>query len=211
MGLASPADQGEPRGAAAEIAAVLRARGSMFLQELARAVRVLPSALESGLADLVAQGRVTCDSFGSLRWLMIPEARRRNALALASGRWTLLQRRGEAPSPETIEHVARQMLRRTGVIFRKTLARERTPVTWRDIARVCRTLEARGEIRGGRFVAGFDGEQYALPTAIPLLRAVRRQQTPPVHVSAADPLNFVGILTPAEKVSPATRQQVLVG
>jgi ATP-dependent Lhr-like helicase len=211
LGLASPSDQAEPRGVAAEIAGVLASRGSMFIQELSRAVRTLPSALEAGLAELIAQGRVTCDSFGGLRWLMIPEARRKNALAMASGRWSLLRRRGEAAAPETIELIARQMLKRTGVIFRKTLARERVPVTWRDLARVCRTLEARGEIRGGRFVAGFDGEQYAMPTAIPLLRAVRRKATPPVHVSAADPLNFVGILTPAEKVSPATRQQVLVG
>ena len=111
--------------------------------------------------------------------------------------------------------VARQLLERTGVVFRKTLAREKQPVPWRDIARVCRTLEARGEVRGGRFVAGFDGEQYALPEAVTLLRAVRRRgenRTPilTIRVSAADPLNFRGILTPDERVSPATRQQVRV-
>jgi ATP-dependent Lhr-like helicase len=112
--------------------------------------------------------------------------------------------------------MARQLLRRTGVIFRKTLAREKQPVPWRDIARACRALEARGDIRGGRFVAGFDGEQYALPEAVPLLREVRKAGEaaawlPRVSVSAADPLNFIGILTPDERISSATRQQVRVG
>jgi len=211
LSLASPVDQPEPRGGAAEILTALQSRGSMFVQELAKASRLLPTALEAGLGELIAQGRVTCDSFGGVRWLMIPEARRKNAIALASGRWSPLVRRAEPASPATVEFLVRQMLRRTGVVFRKTLARERFPVPWRDLARVCRTLEARGEIRGGRFVAGFDGEQYALPTAIPLLRSVRKQAPSRVHVTAADPLNFVGILTPADKVSPATRQQVLVG
>jgi len=211
LSLASPVDQPEPRGGAAEILTALQSRGSMFVQELAKASRLLPTALEAGLGELIAQGRVTCDSFGGVRWLMIPEARRKNAIALASGRWSPLVRRAEPAAPATVEFLVRQMLRRTGVVFRKTLARERFPVPWRDLARVCRTLEARGEIRGGRFVAGFDGEQYALPTAIPLLRSVRRQEPSRVHVTAADPLNFVGILTPADKVSPATRQQVLVG
>jgi ATP-dependent Lhr-like helicase len=89
-------------------------------------------------------------------------------------------------------------------------------VPWRDIARACRALEARGDIRGGRFVAGFDGEQYALPEAVPLLREVRKRGdrplgAPALSVSAADPLNFVGILTPDERISSATRQQVRVG
>ncbi len=109
-----------------------------------------------------------------------------------------------------VEFVARQLLRRTGVVFRKTLAREKLPVPWRDIARVFRTLEARGEIRGGRFVAGFDGEQYALPEAVTLLRRVRREPGEPVNVSAADPLNYRGILTPDERVAPNTRTQVRV-
>jgi ATP-dependent Lhr-like helicase len=198
-------------GAAAEIASALSVRGAMFVQELARQTRLLPSMLEPGLATLLAEGRVTCDSFSGLRWLMLPEAKRRNPAALASGRWSLTARPGEPPTAAAIELVARQMLRRTGVVFRNTLARERQPVAWRDLARVYRTLEARGEIRGGRFVAGFSGEQFALPSAVEMLRAVRRKDRPPVRVAAADPLNFVGILTPEEKVSPATRQQVLVG
>ena len=96
-------------------------------------------------------------------------------------------------------------------MFRKTLAREKQPLPWRDVARALRTLEARGEIRGGRFVGGFDGEQYALAEAIPLLRAVRkRPEPPPLAVSAADPLNFRGILTPHDRVAPTARRQVRV-
>jgi ATP-dependent helicase Lhr and Lhr-like helicase len=211
LALASSAEQEPPRGTAAEIDAALRGRGAMFVQELAQATRVLPSQLEGGLAELIAQGRVTCDSFGGLRWLMIPEWRRQHSAAMASGRWSPVTRLGEAPGPERALFVVRQMLRRTGVVFRNTLARERQPIPWRELARVCRTLEARGEIRGGRFVAGFSGEQYALPAAVELLRSVRRKSPAPVRVSAADPLNFAGILTPDEKISPATRQQVLVG
>ena len=152
---------------------------------------------------------MTCDSFGGLRWLIVPASKRREG-GVTAGRWSLLAR--EAASPVSPEFVARKLLARTGVVFRKTLAREKQPIPWRDIARVCRTLEARGEIRGGRFVSGFDGEQYALPEAVTLLRAVRRrgENPEPLSVSAADPLNFRGILTPDERVSPATRQQVRV-
>jgi ATP-dependent Lhr-like helicase len=111
------------------------------------------------------------------------------------------------------ELVARQLLRRTGVIFRRTMAREKVPVFWREIARACRTLEARGEIRGGRFVAGFDGEQYALPEAIPVLRKIRRRgkSAETVHVSAVDPLNFQGILTPEARVPATSDLKVQVG
>jgi ATP-dependent Lhr-like helicase len=107
------------------------------------------------------------------------------------------------------------MLHRTGVVFRRTLAREKQPIPWRDVARACRALEARGEVRGGRFVAGFDGEQYARPEAVTLLREVRRRDASspnpaPLVVSAADPLNFRGILTPDERVPANVRRQVRV-
>jgi len=203
----------DPAGAAVEVGAALARRGPMFLQELAKESRLPAASVEEGLAALVAQGRATCDSFGGLRLLVVPAWRRKSA-GVTAGRWSLLDRAaGDVPSAEV---VARQMLRRTGVVFRKTLEREKHGVTWRDIARACRLLEARGEIRGGRFVAGFDGEQYALAEAVTLLRSVRRRAEwpagpPAVTVSAADPLNFRGILTPEEKVSPLTRQQVKVG
>ena len=113
--------------------------------------------------------------------------------------------------PNTLAFVARQLLRRWGVVFRTVLARERIPVPWRDLVRALRTMELRGDVRGGRFVQGFSGEQYALPEAVPLLRAVRRRGAmAPVEVSAADPLNFVGVLVPGERVPPAARRRVPV-
>jgi ATP-dependent Lhr-like helicase len=178
----------------------------VFGQEVARASRLPQATVEEGLAALVAQGRVTCDSYGGLRWLLLPPSRRRTA-GSASGRWSLLASSAAAlDDAPRAAFVARSLLRRTGVVFRRTLTRERLPVPWRDVARACRTLEARGEIRGGRFVAGFDGEQYALPEAVRLLREVRRKGdrplgSGPLEVSAADPLNFQGILTPDARVA----------
>jgi ATP-dependent Lhr-like helicase len=205
----------EPSGTALEVHEALLRRGAMFFQELSRATKLPPAFLEAGLAELISLGRVTCDSFAGLRWLIVP-AWRRKAAGPAAGRWSILAREAvSASSAAGAEFVARRLLMRTGVVFRKTLAREKQPLPWRDIARVCRTLEARGEIRGGRFVGGFDGEQYALPEAVTLLRAVRRRAASPadpepVTVSAADPLNFRGILTPDERIAPTTRTQVRV-
>ena len=202
----------EPIDSVREVYDALAARGALFSAELLR-VTALPAAyLEANLADLVVQGHATCDSFAGLRWLMVPSWRRIQAGG-ATGRWSLVRRQTPVTAPPA-EFVARQLLRRTGVVFRKTLAREKQPLPWRDIARACRLLEARGEIRGGRFVAGFDGEQYALAEAVALLRAVRKRGQgtgTPVSVSAADPLNFRGILTPEARVSPATRALVEVG
>jgi ATP-dependent Lhr-like helicase len=180
----------------------------MFPQELARASRLLQAELENGLGELVARGLVTCDSYGGLRSLLVLASRRRTRTPVA-GRWSLLRYDGSDTDPA--EAIARQLLRRTGVVFRRTILREKQPLPWRDLVRVLRTLEARGDVRGGRFVAGFDGEQYALPEAVSLLRAVRRRAPgAPLLASAADPLNFRGILTPDKRVSPLTRQRVLV-
>jgi ATP-dependent Lhr-like helicase len=209
--LAAQSPSPEPAGAGAQIEDTLRSRGPSFFQELPRAAHLPLAAVEDGLAQLIGLGRVTCDSFGGLRVMLVPAWRRR-AAALSAGRWSLLRREASAGVAAS-EFVARRLLHRTGVVFRKTLAREKVPVPWRDITRACRVLEARGEIRGGRFVAGFDGEQYALPEAVTLLRAVRRKGdgAPPATVSAADPLNFRGILTPDPRVSAATRDLVKVG
>jgi ATP-dependent Lhr-like helicase len=197
-------------GSVREVYEALETRGAQFFQELARTTRLPAAYLETNLAELVGQGRVTCDSFAGLRYLIVPAWRRR-AVGAGAGRWSVLRR--EAGPLASAEFVARHMLRRTGVLFRKTLARERQPLPWRDVARACRTLEARGEIRGGRFVAGFDGEQYALKEAVTLLRDVRRRgdSRPAVTVAAADPLNLRGILTPDERVSAASRTLVRVG
>lgn len=204
-------------GVAREVRDALAARGALFPQELARQARLLPSHLEMGLAELVARASVTCDSFGGLRWLLVPPSHRRAPMPTV-GRWSLLVRDPEAAP--SAEWAARQLLRRTGVVFRRTLERERLPIPWRDIARACRDLEARGTIRGGRFVAGFAGEQYALAEAVELLRAVRRRGEAaaektlggrPATVSAADPLNFRGILTPDARVGSTTRAVVAVG
>ncbi|MGH9441499.1 MAG: DEAD/DEAH box helicase [Thermoanaerobaculia bacterium] len=212
----------EPSGNARDLRESLRRRGAMFLQELARDARIPQAFAEEGLCSLVAQGLATCDSFSGLRWLIVPSARRKSGI-LTSGRWSLLERNDSpqeafgtrTPLGETLaEFVARRLLHRTGVVFRKTLAREKQPLPWREIARACRRLEARGEIRGGRFVAGFDGEQYARPEAVALLREIRRRDdaaaASPLIVSAADPLNFQGILTPEARVAPTPRGRVLV-
>jgi ATP-dependent Lhr-like helicase len=192
-----------------EVLVVLRARGAVFVQEIARESRLPLASVEEGLGALVAQGRLTCDSFGGLRWLLLPAAEpapRDGDLAAAGG----------LRSTSHAEFVARRLLRRTGVVFRRTVLRERIPIPWRDVARACRTLEARGEVRGGRFVAGFDGEQYALPEAVTMLRSLRRKPERPLgsaalHVSAADPLNFKGILTPDERVPASAELDIRVG
>ncbi len=197
-----------PGPTAEEVIGVLRARGAVFAQELVRGCRLPLASIEEGLGALVAQGRVTCDSFSGLRWLLLPASRRRGA-GVSSGRWSLLGAEGApASSAAHAEFVARRLLRRTGVVFRRTTLRERIPVPWRDVARACRLLEARGEVRGGRFVAGFDGEQYALPEAVTLLRSLRRKPARPLggdrfQLSSADPLDFRGVLTP-QPAPPAT-------
>ena len=198
-----------------EVFDALTRRGAMFPQELAKATRLLPAQVDEGLGALVGQGLVTCDSFGGLRALIVPPSRRRRpatAGGATAGRWSLFRRETPAAASD-VEFAARALLRRTGVVFRRTLLREKLPVPWRDLVRVYRAMELRGDVRGGRFVAGFAGEQYALPEAVVLLRQVRRDEPggEAATVSAADPLNFRGILTPDERVGPATRRRVAVG
>jgi ATP-dependent Lhr-like helicase len=116
------------------------------------------------------------------------------------------------PAEELHEMAARQLLQRTGIVFRRTVLREKLPVTWSALTRVYRRMELRGEVRGGRFVAGFSGEQFALPEAVELIRRLKRQPARnAVSVVSADPLNFQGILTPEDRVAPTTRRLVLVG
>jgi ATP-dependent Lhr-like helicase len=209
LGLTAPPATEDLGGPARELLEALTARGPMFPQELQRAANLLPAHVEMALAELIAHGLVTCDAFAPLRQMITPPSRRRSAVRCL-GRWSRF-RPGATTAPAD-EMVARQLLRRTGVVFRRTLARERLPVSWSALLRVYRRMELRGEVRGGRFVAGFSGEQYALPEAVDALRRVRREgRRSPASISSADPLNFQGILTPEERVAPRRRQQVLVG
>ncbi len=224
--LAPPSDVSEASGPARDLLAALAQGGALFPRDLQRASRLLDSHFEAALQELVGRGAVTCDSYGALRQLIVPPSRRKLPI-LTLGRWSRFRGDAATPAvaasaaratarPELVERVARQLLKRWGVVLRRTLARERLPVPWRDLLRCYRTLELRGEIRGGRFVAGFDGEQYALPDAVAMLRRLRREAcqaasppSPPT-VSAADPLNLVGILTPDDRIPPQQRRTVSV-
>jgi ATP-dependent Lhr-like helicase len=209
----------------------IQAHGASFFDEIVDATRLLPVQVEDALAELVALGVVSSDSFGGLRALLVPSDKRRSAgstrrkrrIALFgmadAGRWTLTHRNVPAnpltpvvDHTELVEHVVRTLLRRWGVIFWKLLVRESDWLPpWRELLMCCRRLEARGEIRGGRFVAGFSGEQYAMPEAIGLLRDVRRKPytQQDVSLSAADPLNLVGILSPGTRLPSLTGNRVL--
>ena len=201
-------------GPASDLLKPLIAQGAMFPQVLSKAADLVPAHVEMGLAELLARGFVTCDSFAALRQMITPPSRRRTALRPV-GRWSCLRTTSPAPAGNTeelTEMAARQLLQRTGVVFRRTIAREKIPATWSSLARVYRRLELRGEVRGGRFVAGFSGEQFALPEAVQLLRRLKRESPrPPATVAPADPLNFQGIVTPDEHIGPAERRHVLAG
>ena len=211
--------------AAAAVFAHLEQHGASFLADTARATGQLPSQTEEALWELVARGLVTGDGIAGLRTLLLPEVKRRQprhrlrALRggagkrlMPVGRWAILRTAATTPaSPEEAnETFARQLLRRYGIVLRELLAREARAPAWRVLLGIYRRLEARGEIRGGRFVAGFVGEQFALPEAVDTLRAVRRtaDDTEPVLVAAADPLNLVGILTPGARLSPFSNQVI---
>jgi ATP-dependent Lhr-like helicase len=202
----------------------IREQGASFFDELLEGSRLLRSQLEEALAELVALGLVTSDSFGGLRALLVPSdrrpgaggRRRRRAMVFGmedAGRWALAHRARALPAgADAVEHVARRLLLRYGVVFWRLLEREADWLPpWRDLLRVYRRLEARGEIRGGRFVAGFSGEQFALPDAVAALRAARRAPASNawLSISGADPLNLVGILTPGPRLAALTGNRVL--
>jgi ATP-dependent Lhr-like helicase len=217
----------------------LERRGASFFHELVALSGLLPSQVEQGLAELAGAGLITSDSFAGLRALITPSnkrkplsgARRRVRTAAygieSAGRWSLLVRRTGEPAdgrtpgemheknqradrPST-ELLAKAYLRRYGVVFKRLLAREAATPPWRELLMVYRRLEARGEIRGGRFVTGVSGEQFALPEAVGQLRSIRRLGGGGqlVGISAADPLNLTGILTPGERVSALISNRIL--
>ena len=201
--------------AAGEMLEVLSQRGACFVSDIVATTRRLPSDVEETLWLLAADGRVTSDSLEGLRMRINGspnrgrrDARRKRAKPYRRGgfsRWSRLEPIDPEPEQETAEAKAHQLLLRYGVVFPELLAREPMAPGWRELVRVYRRLEARGEIRGGRFVAGFVGEQFAMPEAVESLRSVNKDQSRGRMqvVSACDPLNVVGILTPGDKV-PAT-------
>lgn len=205
-------------GAIAEIVESLERHGPRFANELAADCGRLATDIEAGLTDGVARGLLTADSFGALRSLLGGSRRgghgarqqprrglRRGAQGLAGpvGRWSLLSTPDRDFDPDELaEAVAEQLLARWGVVFRDLRAMESLALPWREVLWALRRLEARGVIRGGRFVTGFTGEQFALPAAVDELRRVRRDERrgERVEVSATDPLNLTGIVTPGPRV-----------
>ncbi len=242
----------------------LAARGASFFTDIVEGTKLLRGQVEESLAELVANGLVVSDSFAGLRALLTPSSRKTQAASRrkhrqpvyemsSAGRWSLLKRESDKQSDklkfveqqgqETAEEIARILLRRYGVVFKRLLPREGITIPWRVLLRIYHRFEARGEIRGGRFVAGISGEQFALPEAVGMLRAMRRARTGAVDfglrspgvdesptlgfasasspglgdnaaeslisVSAADPLNLVGIITPGGRIPAFTSNRIL--
>lgn len=223
--LADPAPGSELSPTARHVAETLAARGASFFDELAEAARLLRTQLEPALAELVGLGYVASDSFMGLRTLLIPEQKKQRYQRLAlsieeAGRWSLIRPLDPADTGGTADeearraalaHVAGILLQRYGVIFRALLRRETLLPPWQDLLQVFRRLEARGEIRGGRFVAGQFGEQFALPEAVESLRAIRRSGSDGTLavLSAADPLNLTGILLGGPRVPSLSNRRIL--
>lgn len=218
------------------VAAMLAQHGACFFDELLDGTGLLRVELETALGELVARGFVTNDSFAGLRALLLPtDIKRSNAYRRhsknaitgidAAGRWAMLrltvsEQKPTAPAkyygsqldPVAVEHAARTLLKRYGVVFRRLLEREAEWLPpWRDLLMVYRRLEARGEIRGGHFVAGFSGEHYALPEAVGALRQIRREPDNNnfIAISGADPLNLFGNITPGTKMAAITGNRLL--
>jgi ATP-dependent Lhr-like helicase len=216
----------------------LQTRGASFFTDIVENTDLLRSQVEEALADLVANGVVVSDSFAGLRALLTPGSRKTQAASrrkhrtpvyemASAGRWSILQRntqtepsavapgRPQQSNPlndqAVVEEVAWTLLKRYGVVFKRLLEREGMALPWRVLLRFYHRLEARGEIRGGRFVAGISGEQFALPEAIGMLRAIRRAgaQESLISVSAADPLNLCGIIIPGPRITAHTSNRIL--
>lgn len=228
--ITDPGPLAETAALADRIEALLRTRGALFHAELVAALGARPVEVEAALWDLVARGRVGADGFQALRSLLgSRESTRRTraetrakrglrrglaagATAGAEGRWSVVPPREETEdTDELAEAVAEQLLIRWGVVFRDVVAREHLALPWREVVWAFRRLEARGAIRGGRFVSGFAGEQFALPEAVDGLARVRRKprEGERVRVCGSDPLNLVGILTPGARI-PAVRTREVV-
>jgi ATP-dependent Lhr-like helicase len=202
-------EQPESRGlgeGARTVLNFLRERGASFFADIVRATGKLKAEIETALWELVAAGVVTADAFDNLRSLIDPKRRAGLGNSVrprhASGRWALLHADADTDRVRTVEATCWMLLRRYGIVFRDLLARESNLPKWRELQMAFRRLEDRGEIRGGRFVDGFLGEQFALPVAVESLRSARKspESGETITISAADPLNLVGIIVPGERV-----------
>jgi ATP-dependent helicase Lhr and Lhr-like helicase len=206
---------------AQEVLELLKQRGALFFPDMVRATGRLKAEVETGLWELVAAGLVTADGFENLRALVTPRSASGSGLAKvigkvrrprhAPGRWSLLHTEG-ADRDHSVESCCWMLLRRYGVVFRDLLARETNLPRWRELQIGYRRLEDRGEVRGGRFVDGFVGEQFALPEAVESLRAQRKlpqnANVDRVVIAAADPLNLVGIIVPGERIPAISGRSV---
>jgi ATP-dependent Lhr-like helicase len=194
---------------AAVVLRFLRQRGASFFADIVRGTGKLKSEVEAALWELVAAGLLTADGFDNLRALIDPKRRSGQGAGRASrprhssGRWSLLFSGDAHDQVRALEATCWMLLRRYGIVFREVLSRETNLPKWRELLITLRRLEDRGEIRGGRFVSGFLGEQFALPIGVESIRAMRNQQPTgeQINISAADPLNLVGIIVPGERVA----------
>ncbi len=210
------ADSKGLRPASKAVLEFLQSRGASFFADIVRGTRRLKSEVEAGLWELVAAGLITADGFDNLRALIDPKRRSGQGRGKSSrprhsaGRWSVLYPAEAENNEAAIEAVCWMLLKRYGVVFREVVTRESVIPRWREVLLMLRTLEDRGEIRGGRFVNGFLGEQFAMPAAVESLRAMRNH--PPsgetVGVSAADPLNLVGIIVPGDRVAANSGRRV---
>jgi ATP-dependent helicase Lhr and Lhr-like helicase len=203
---------------ARDVLSHLRASGASFTDDIAARVRRLRIEVEEALCELVSAGLVTGDGFAGLRSLLHSDKRRRQRSGRArplrapigTGRWALLDPPPPPAPDDLLEARARQYAKRYGIVFRDLLQREPGAPAWRDLLRVYRRLEMRGELRGGRIVGSFVGEQFALPEALDALRAVRRDAPSGlvIRLSACDPLNLTGIITSGARVTAMLGQWV---
>src|SRR5258708_1811584 len=194
----------------------LRQRGASFFADIVRGTKIIKAEAESALWELVTAGMITADGFDNIRAMVDPQRRAgrgkgRSARPRHSvGRWSILHGGEVLERERTLEAICWTLLRRYGVVFREILARESMVPRWRELLITYRRLEDRGEIRGGRFVSGFLGEQFALPIAIESLRAASKVAPTgeTITISAADPLNLVGIVVPGERISPTSLKNI---
>ena len=205
--------------AAQQVHEYLRQRGASFFPDIVRSTNRLKSEVETALWELVTAGLVTADGFDNLRALIDPKRRSAGEYGRTravrprntSGRWSLLYTDDIGDPTKSLEAACRMLLKRYGIVFRDLLARETVIPRWRELLKGFRRLEARGEIRGGRFISGFIGEQFGLPIAVESLRAMRKAEPldEPILLNAADPLNLIGVIVPGERVPSVSSRHIM--